>query len=194
MTQQRIKILECHACGGLHNDVEIHEYNHPCGSFTHWYSCPTSGDPVSLTISSGTGLESVSIPPDLMRKVREASRVNRYLACIFWVDESLPKDDQLQHTQESNNFPTKDYLPCVRWLEQQLLQAGGPLDNNTLPEATERGPIVSLFGDRVGAVPNTLPLPGSTPILENPVEGVLQIQKPAVAKGTAGIPKHLVDE
>lgn len=44
-----IDVDGCARCGGEHR-VEFREFARPAGQYTHWASCPETGDPILLEI------------------------------------------------------------------------------------------------------------------------------------------------
>lgn len=86
---ETISILECFSCGAKHDDLPINELN--CGQppYTHWYTCPTSGDPAHFTIGHIDG-KRMPMNHDVMHFLNVAHGYGKYIVAIGY--ETSPKD------------------------------------------------------------------------------------------------------
>jgi len=141
--ESKLSIRECAACGGQHADLEIHEYKHRTPVGTHWFICPTTGDPVGLTLVMMDGQNGLEVHERIVLSLIEAQKSDSYLSAIFRIDEGLVK-----LTRTTHNFPTGDFSKCLGLLkddlERELQNAPTPLE--AMQEAKPIAPKVNLFG------------------------------------------------
>lgn len=48
--EQRISIRSCPCCDGSHSQIVFHAYARQQGTWTHYYHCPATGDPVPIAV------------------------------------------------------------------------------------------------------------------------------------------------
>lgn len=119
-----VSIRECLNCGGDHKDVEVHRYNakghardHPY--FSHWGTCPVTGDPVPLCISPET---QVSLPADALIELAAAVKAGRYMVAVWKLHGGRLDTYKLTH-----RFPKVDFKGALADLADLLRQeAEGP--------------------------------------------------------------------
>lgn len=105
-----IRITNCGACDGTHEDMKVNEYARPLGPFTHWFMCPTLHDPVNLTLGmlkTGEGLE---LSGPVCRELAKAQIAGRYMVFVCYVTEGDGKTT-VTLTRHGNKFPTDKIYP-----------------------------------------------------------------------------------
>jgi hypothetical protein len=139
-----LDVLSCYSCGERHEGVTLHAFNKPIEPWTHWYTCPDSGDPVTLSVD-GKHAAPVERVRRVVTDIERAAQVGRWLACIFFVEEG-PRRGELITTLLWNqeDFPHAVYENCQDLLAKECAKHGGlPAPVAPLPRAN--GPLSKLF-------------------------------------------------
>jgi hypothetical protein len=102
MEPNRVRINDCPRCGQSH-DVEVTPYrlSQKRQPYTHWYTCPVTGDPASLNLT----LEGeVQLDQRVVVALAEAQATGQYMVAIwrvelgqlfrpFWLTGNFPRGD-----------------------------------------------------------------------------------------------------
>jgi hypothetical protein len=145
--QIEINVQNCGSCDQQHR-VMATEYM--AGStHTHWYLCPTTGDPVPLRMEiEGERLHIVNT--EFLGHMMTAEKAGSFMAALFWRDT---EDGRvvIRSVVLPHNFPMPH--ESIRALREHLERDFGPEDTQRLPSAGPLPPVVQLFqkGDE-GAV------------------------------------------
>lgn len=83
-----VNIKECPVCKSKHEDIALTEFKTGgYGPFTHWYLCPSTGDPAMLSlISIGDGV-GIDIDHNILSQVLTAQASGRYMVAVWRVTE-----------------------------------------------------------------------------------------------------------
>lgn len=140
VTGQKLNIQNCFACDGSHQGVEIHTFataaNQP---WTHWYQCPTCGDPVPLMLVQRKA-KLVEVDNAIIHQLVEAQESGRYMVAIF------RPGGQLQLARTTQNFPIDQFSDAVGELQRNLDREVGPPEQKPLERAAP-APLVNLFNE-----------------------------------------------
>lgn len=106
----KLAIHHCGGCDGSHEDIQVIEYARPQGPFTHWFNCPATADPVSLSLGmlkSGAGLE---FSGPVLQELAKAQIAGRYMVIICYVHAEPGPDGKLglTLTRHGHKFPAGD--------------------------------------------------------------------------------------
>lgn len=169
---QSLNMRQCPSCDGSHEAIIVKELAKPAGSFTHWFSCPNTGDPVSLSLAmlkSGGGIE---LNGPVCQSLAEAQMAGRWMIAIWHIDQN----NAIQCSKHSTKFPVGDYFTqkdiqghkgCVEMLAELLRQEIGPVQPD-LMRAVNPSPLRDLMG---ALDPNTpkqhIKLPGYPVLADN---------------------------
>ena len=173
---KKMRVALCGSCDGSHDDLRVRQYVKPQGPFTHYYMCPTTDDPVSLSMTmldGGNGNTAIEMDVDIMRQVLEALVAKRYMIAV-WTVTTEPATNQPEGEERRvdttlsllnptwKDFPLGDpavnFSKAVELLEMFLVRRFGrplkDLHNTKLPEADvmPMNPIATMFG---GVLPGT---------------------------------------
>ena len=166
--QQNLSIRQCSACDGSHEEIKVTEYSRPAGPFTHWFMCPTTLDPVNLSLlalRSGEGLE---LNGALCQFLATAQIAGRYCVAVCWIDQ----DNKIQVAKSSWRFPTGDYfqtkdadgtehLGFLGSLKKLLEQEVGQSQPAVMQPANVPKPLRTLMGLANPESRQTIKLPSS---------------------------------
>lgn len=141
LSGQSVNIRQCPCCDGSHDGLDVREFAKSQGPFTHWFLCPTLGEPVSISLlmlSSGEGLE---LNGAVCQSIAKAQLSGRYLIAVFVISA----EGKLELHRTSQKFPTGDFEECVNMLRKNLSSETGPAQ----PLQMQRGrpmPLRTLMG------------------------------------------------
>ena len=125
MEPNEIRINECPRCGQAHEVVvKAYRLSPKRQPFTHWFTCPVTGDPASLNLT----LEGeVQLDQRVVVALAEAQSAGQYMAAIWWVKDGL----LFRPFWLTANFPRGDVGPAIEALRKDM--AGEMVD--VLPPA-----------------------------------------------------------
>jgi len=137
-----LDVRHCPACDGMHHRLPVNPFRRETPPWTHWYACPTTGDPVPLTLVMMSPDRGIEINNVLIRSLVTAQATNAYMVAVFRV-----QDGQIKLDRTTQNFPTGDFQNCVTLLRQDLDREIGP-PQQTIPmaAAVNPTPAINLFG------------------------------------------------
>lgn len=139
-----LDVRHCPVCDGIHNGVPVTAFAKQTPPWTHWFTCPTTGDPVPLTLVMMSADRGIEINNVLIRALVHAQSTNAYMVAIFRVDDGQIKLDRTTH-----NFPTGDFVNCVTLLRQDLdRELGPPQQTIPLQPSVNPNPVINLFGEQ----------------------------------------------
>jgi len=145
--EKTIDLLECFSCGSKHEKIPLHEYNLPNPPWTHYFTCPTSGDPVSIATAEVAGKPTI-IHQDVANFLAVAKRAGHYLVAVFHKPEigSITEQHPLKLSMRTEEFDLswgetawvmlRDELRKMR--DQEL--GIDPVDENDYPRPTPIDP------------------------------------------------------
>lgn len=138
-----LDVRHCPVCDGMHNGLPVTAFAKQTPPWTHWFTCPTTGDPVPLTLVMMSPDRGIEINNVLIRALVHAQSTNAYMVAIFRVEDGQIKLDRTTH-----NFPTGDFVNCVTLLRQDLdREMGPPQQTIPLQPAVNPNPVINLFGE-----------------------------------------------
>lgn len=163
-TQKAIQLAEgstcnlkhCPSCDMKHDRLPIVAY---AGSsvWTHWAKCPTTGDPVSLSIVATAvendemkNAEPLELDAEIMRFWERAVRSQRWLAAIWYLGppEGGSEFATIKLQKKAGNFPKPDYAKCLQMLRQLFQEDGADLGGaENMPQAPPLRDLIQAFGN-----------------------------------------------
>ncbi len=138
---QRLNIRQCPSCDGSHDDLQVREYSKPQGPFTHWFTCPNSKDPVSLSLLMLTSGEGMELNGAVCQALAEAQLAGRWMIAVF----TITPDGKLLCRRSTAKFPTGDYDICMNLFRENLQQETGPAQPAKMADGRPN-PLRSLLG------------------------------------------------
>lgn len=127
-----IQIVQCYSCGEQHGAVQLQPYVKPSPPWTHWFCCPTNGDPVPLTLiyQENQPEQAVELNRRVVSDFAKAYGNGRWLAAIFFVD-----GDKVYSGINASEWPHKEYETALALLQQHAEKHGGLPKPEPLPRA-----------------------------------------------------------
>ena len=152
LPEQQVSIHKCAACDNRHDVVELHEYGRIQPPFTHWYECPTLGDPVPVTIGmmgDGTGME---LSGPTMQSLARAAKSGRWMAVVFYVEDTdqgrmVKMETHTQRFPRSDFFEDGDHKGCLGLLREWCERDAGVQAPQAMQPAKRPVPLRSLNGN-----------------------------------------------
>lgn len=145
---QNLTVHKCAACDGKHEAIQMREFTRPPHPFTHFYLCPTLGDPVPVALAmmhAGTAME---LRGPVCQGLAAAQVCGRFMAVIFWHDD----ENKLRMYFHEEKFPMGDYFETadqkgvMGMLKQQLEANAGTLQQQAMRRAQTPKPLRDLLG------------------------------------------------
>lgn len=143
-----VRIQECSACGASHESVALTEYQKKVGPFTHWYVCPTLGDPCQVALLSLSGENGIELSGPICQALIEAQLAGRYMVAVWFIDQ----EGKLRLKRKDNRFPHTDMLPhgehpgALGMLKEQLEAECGQQQPQVMRTAETPKPLRNLLG------------------------------------------------
>lgn len=143
----KLPIEKCPSCGMAHEE-EVKRYSRANSPFTHWFQCPETGDPVSMSLVLDDDGQPLQLSDEVITKLISAQRTGRYLVSIFYFDKDSPEEQRIQRYYKNEHLPNDELGPCIEWLRECFTKIIGPRN----PRIQEAGPDVqrlpfNLFGE-----------------------------------------------
>lgn len=137
-------INECTVCGKRHDSVQLHAVVKPNSNFTHWYTCPETGEPEFVRLEQFEGKQS-EIDRKLVEQLATATQSGEWLVCVF-----RREGKKLSLYRQNQNFPLqgKAAQDVVSLLQKDLSKEGAPPEAGELKEVDPPKAPVSLFGPK----------------------------------------------
>lgn len=109
----RVNINHCGGCDGSHEDIQVNEYARPQGPFTHWFTCPATADPVSLSLGMLKGGAGLEFSGPVIQELAKAQMAGRYMVIVCYVHAEPDASGKfpLTLTRHGHKFPTGDVYP-----------------------------------------------------------------------------------
>lgn len=148
---QQLDVHKCAACDGRHDAIQVQSFNRPVQPYTHWYQCPTLGDPVPISIAMLTAGDAIELDGPVCQALAEAQIAGRWLVAVFHIDV----DGRLILRRSSQKFPTGDLLQsaehkgCIGLLKENFEQEVGTQQPQEMRTAATPRPLRSLMGAAV---------------------------------------------
>jgi hypothetical protein len=155
-----IKIAKCPSCGREHLNRPVTLLATPQPPFTHWYTCPETGDPVSMSLFMVDDQTAVAVPNQILQRVLRCLLSKRWMIACFRVEGGrvwLEPDPVLFHDFPNGDFGVSIgmlYDSIKRFLKTDVLgvPAGSGLSEHKItdvpmPPAPAAAHKVTLFGD-----------------------------------------------
>jgi hypothetical protein len=140
----KMAINVCAACQGSHRDIDIHEFQTPQRPWTHWYTCPTLGDPCPVALAQMRNGEGMNLDGDVCQSLAAAQQSGQWLVAVFWIDE----ERRIQCRRSVNKLPLSDVPRIVQMFKDSCQEIiGGAAQPEQMAEAPKLSPIMSLYGD-----------------------------------------------
>jgi hypothetical protein len=143
----QLKIVGCRSCGESHDTIGFAELNVPTPPYTHFFSCPVTGDPVMLALLQGPAGGLVAVNTDILRDLVLAQATGKYMVCVFRLDG---KDDQgrpiVKLERKGIDFPPASLDTAVEILREIADHVNGRERAQPLPRANApKRPALNLF-------------------------------------------------
>lgn len=177
---QSLSIRQCPCCDASHDGLEVREFSRPQGPFTHFFTCPSLQEPVSVSLLMLTGGEGLELSGPICQAMAKAQLAGRYLIAVYVINP----DGRIDLHRTTQKFPTGDYDACIKMLQDDLRSEIGPAQRDEMKEASPL-PLRGLLGafDPNGRV-QKVRIPGR-PVLADDgsdMEGRLAISPEAAAE------------
>ena len=148
---QNLTVQKCAACDGKHEAIQMREYARRPVPFTHYYLCPTLGDPVPVALAMMTNGGAMELSGTICQALAAAQVSGRFMVATFWLDD----DRRLRMHLHEQKFPTGDYFEDVEngrkgvlgLLREQFEKTTGTLQQQAMRRAATPKPIRELFGN-----------------------------------------------
>lgn len=146
--EQRLSVQHCEACDGRHEGLQVFSYVRPRTVHTHWYKCPTVGDPVPISLIGLSDGRGILIDSDVCRALVNAQLAGRWCVAFFIVTA----DGQLTAQHKTHRFPHGDFFGaggeskgCIKMLTELFEREVGPQQPAEM-KTVEPAPLHSLPG------------------------------------------------
>ena len=146
----QINVRNCPSCDGAHELVECHEYNATSAShggtklWSHWFTCPTTGDPVSVLIQIDDG-KVYEVEPEIIGSIMQARKAGKYVVAVFR-QEPAGNGMWITHcTQHPHDFLTDHFGTCVNLLKDAFDKVVGPPTKEVPMLRAKPEPAVQLW-------------------------------------------------
>ena len=148
--EQALNIRQCPSCDGSHDGLLVKEFSRPSGPFTHWFLCPNTKEPVSISLAMLKAGEGMELSGPVCQALAEAQLSGRYMVAVWHIDHA----NAIQCSKHSAKFPTGDYFSqkdiknhkgCVEMLSELLRQEIGPVQPDIM-KAVNPQPLRTLMG------------------------------------------------
>lgn len=135
-----LSIMHCYSCKGPHEKIPVYPYMTPHPPYTHYYICPSTGDPTGLAIvPSKDGL--VEVNGEILALLSEAQQSDSFMIVVYWHAEG-----RVQFRRQSHKFPTTELQTCKGMILEDFEKQVGPPAHTPLQEVEPPKPT-TLFSD-----------------------------------------------
>ncbi len=139
-----VPIEKCPSCRGKH-ELPINTYSKQ-EPWTHWYCCPETGDPVSLTVLLDD-TEPLQLQGDLMRRIVDAHRTSQFFVAIFHWEKDSPPGQQCPKWWVNHHLPHAEFGGCLKYMKDAFSEIVGPSDVPAIKVAEPGLQRLNLFSD-----------------------------------------------
>ncbi len=129
-----VRVPKCASCGKEHDGVEVKALATPQKPFTHWFTCPETGDPVPMALLMVDDQTAVAVHSQILQGVMRCLLARRYMMAFFRVEQGRIFCDPTVY----DDFPNGDFGRAVGLLHKHLCER---LDRQTLDVPGESGLI-----------------------------------------------------
>ena len=140
-----MSINDCPACGGKHTDLTIKESNHPGAAGTHWYLCPTLGDPCFVTLAAMDNGEVIELEGRVCQMLARSQMSGQWLIAGAF----QKPDGRFEFWRHSFKFPHGHFPELIKMFRENLEAEIGPLQPEKMAEAGPLPSLLNVFGDGV---------------------------------------------
>lgn len=143
-----LPIEKCPSCKGQH-ELEIKRYHRRNSPYTHWFQCPETDDPVSMSLVLDDSGRPMQLSNEIIKQLIAAHRTGRYLVTIFHFDKDAPEKERIGQFYKNEHFPNDEFGPMLKTLREWFSKLVGPQNpqiKEANPESVERLPF-NLFGE-----------------------------------------------
>jgi len=120
-----IRIAKCPSCDGKHDKVECREFSVRRAAWTHWYTCPSTGDPVSVLVEVEGG-RLYEIDPTIIESLMQARKAGKFVVAVFRQEQAGENLWTTHCVQHPHDFPTDHFAACVNLLREAFDKVAGP--------------------------------------------------------------------
>lgn len=138
-----MSINDCPACGGKHTDLIIKESNRPSAAGTHWYLCPTLGDPCFVTLAAVQTGEAIELDGPVCQALARAQMSGQWLVMVA----HMQQDGSFRYNRMAFKFPHAKFEELIGHFSKDLGSEIGPLQPAKMAEAGPLPSLVNVFGD-----------------------------------------------
>lgn len=136
--EMQLKIENCYSCNGPHEGLACHGYKTGHAPFTHWYTCPTTGDPCTLTLKHRKN-QNAELNRDVLGALTEAQQAGTFMVIICFVEEGV-----MQYRRMTFAFPHNFFHNVATDVKVDLEKEIGPPPAGDM-EAGDPKPLTNLF-------------------------------------------------
>jgi hypothetical protein len=130
-----LQIVECYSCRQQHGAVELKAFAKPPEPWTHFYVCPTNGDPVPVALKMRNG-NAIEYLRKVVADLDTAQVRGRWLSAIFYIQE----DGGVMLLHNQFDWPHKAFETAIDLFKQQAAKSGGLPEAGPLPIGTPPKP------------------------------------------------------
>jgi hypothetical protein len=131
----------CFSCGGKHSQIECKPYSKDNPPYTHFYLCPTTGDPVGIAIVVSNNIR-MELHDKAVRDIFEAQGKP-----LMFIVARMTKANEVTVTVHNESFPFARYEDVVR-LTAITLKKMMPPEKPSEPLPLADAGLMAMFGRR----------------------------------------------
>lgn len=121
----QINVKQCPSCDRPHENVSLHEYSGKRAAWNNWYTCPVSGDPVSVLVEVEGG-KPFEVEPAIVESLMRARKAGKYVIAVFRRESTPDGMWQTHCVQHPHDWPQDQFGECVNLLKQAFDKVVGP--------------------------------------------------------------------
>lgn len=151
MSESKLGTVNCYSCDSNHQNMELHEYKgQQPDPFTHWFTCPKTGDSVSVIVKTFEGKPKVMSDELAMALVKASQNSTGYIAItVTPIEDGENNKPRVDVYRTSDKFPHSHWMQAINDVVDNLKAEMGPLQDvpmKTAPLPDEDEPFKKLFG------------------------------------------------
>jgi len=154
-----VGIKKCDSCDGAHEGVAMQAFVRQNSPFTHWFTCPVTGDAVPVSLVGLTSGDAINLESRVLQRFVEAQISGRYVVLVSFVNA----EGKLMFNCINNHLPHGDYFgePGRKGLFDLIRDAFENIVGPQQPkEMKQASPVPVSAGVIPGLEPNINHLPG----------------------------------